>query len=1116
VSNPSRTVTDYLRTLFAHQQFEGLGDSAVLRRFVETRDDGAFACLVRRHGPMVYGLARRIVRDHQLAEDVFQATFLVLARKPRAIRGGQRLPAWLHRVAFRLAVRAKVAQRRFAQPDAPAARPSAADLLDDLTAREFLTILDEELNRLPEKYRLPLIMCQLEGLSREDAAKRLNVSPDAVKGSLERGRNMLRVHLAQRGLDVEPMLTGLLPPVALVPPALVQSTVRAAMTYQGASLAATSLAKGAITMMFLARVKTVCAVVLLCGVVGSGAGWLALGAGTGHKEEPAAQNVNLAVKTTPAVQPKNKGVDLYGDPLPDGAAMRLGTVQLRAAGAKLAISADGKTLVGVRGGKYLSFWNVESGKLKERRELETPWSFGSVFSADGRLLVTGRLEVWDVPTGKLVRKLELQGAGYPGCTAFSPDGTCLTTVHNTDAGLSIRVWDLESGKETFARDIDADTNPVFASFTPDGKKLLASFMSSEVGTCCWDVGTNQLLWQNKNNGWNPSPAPVFSADGKTILSLRPPLSLDTGEPAQLSKVPGGFGSLLTAMPDGQTFLISGEEGVRIWDMAGGKLVRTLAGAGDEMLLAPDGKTLITNNGSLQRWDLATGKALYSDNFDQGHTQKIAELVFSGNGQRLASAAADGSVRLWDVATGQPIHVWRGHRAERPIPFTPMQRGGVDALDITPDGQWVISAGSEQRLKLRSGLTGKEAGTIQLREADLELNEVYHLRISPDGKSAVGLVAAQSRSVPKTQGESQYWLTHWDLQKGSLLAKRPVSIEGRSSLSRDGKTLVAGRSVVNVAAAKKVSEIESVRHFQYWDILAMSPDGALITGDCEGKEEKGGSHPTGLAIWETATGKTIADLKTELWTPQLAFHPRMPIVAIDGFDDGIQMWDLITGKVLATPKLPGGSPASATYGSCATCMAFTPDGRHLATGHNDGTILLWKIDLPASTPAHLPGKEIASLWADLKGADAAKAWKAVWRLVGSPDEVVPFLRDNLKPFPPAPANITDPLLTDLASDVFAKRDAANKSLKEIGLLAEPALRQRLQANPPLEVRQRVEVLLKAIAENPQPLTAEALRDVRAVAVLARINSPQARQILEGLTKGVDSAPLTGAAKAALGQ
>ncbi len=153
---------------------------------------------------------------------------------------------------------------------------------------------------------------------------------------------------------------------------------------------------------------------------------------------------------------------------------------------------------------------------------------------------------------------------------------------------------------------------------------------------------------------------------------------------------------------------------------------------------------------------------------------------------------------------------------------------------------------------------------------------------------------------------------------------------------------------------------------------------------------------------------------------------------------------------------------------------------------------------------------------MKDANAAKAWKAVWHMAEAPEDVVPFLRGRLKPILPAPAEVTRLLLADLEGDAFAKREAASKRLLELGVLGESALRARLGENPPLESKLRIEKLLKTIVETPQPLSADLLRDLRAVAVLARIPTAEARGVLETLARGADSARLTEAANAALGR
>ena len=162
-------------------------DAELVRRFANDKDELAFAELVDRHGPMVLAVAGRAVGDYQTAEDVFQATFLALARRADRLRRPEALPGWLHRTAHHLglhAARAR-ARRQRAEANTPAPRPAGPP---DLDARELLAILDVELARLPDRLRLPLVLCCLEGLTQDEAAARLGWSPGSVKGRLERGR----------------------------------------------------------------------------------------------------------------------------------------------------------------------------------------------------------------------------------------------------------------------------------------------------------------------------------------------------------------------------------------------------------------------------------------------------------------------------------------------------------------------------------------------------------------------------------------------------------------------------------------------------------------------------------------------------------------------------------------------------------------------------------------------------------------------------------------------------------------------------------------------------------------------------------------------------------------
>src|SRR5262245_41014271 len=152
-----------IRRLIGSRDAAELPDAKLLQRFVAGRDEGAFEVLVRRHGAMVLGVCRRLLRNEPDAEDAFQATFLVLAQKAASLRQGELVGNWLYGVAYRVAVRARTyaARRRALQrplPDVPAAESS-----DEVSAQELRAVLDEELSRLPEKYRAPVVLCYLEG-----------------------------------------------------------------------------------------------------------------------------------------------------------------------------------------------------------------------------------------------------------------------------------------------------------------------------------------------------------------------------------------------------------------------------------------------------------------------------------------------------------------------------------------------------------------------------------------------------------------------------------------------------------------------------------------------------------------------------------------------------------------------------------------------------------------------------------------------------------------------------------------------------------------------------------------------------------------------------------------
>jgi RNA polymerase sigma factor (sigma-70 family) len=203
-------------------------DGQLLDRFVKTRDESAFETLLRRHGPMVLGLCRRSLQDDHEAEDAFQATFLTLVNNARTIRKQDSLASWLYGVAQRVTLKAKIRagkRNRLTQGETMAVdqHDSEADL------QEIRPVLHEEVGRLPEKYRAPIVLCYLEGQTHEEAARQLDWPVGTVKGRLSRARELLHSRLTRRGIALSLGLISMLTSeaTAAVPESLVESTVQA-------------------------------------------------------------------------------------------------------------------------------------------------------------------------------------------------------------------------------------------------------------------------------------------------------------------------------------------------------------------------------------------------------------------------------------------------------------------------------------------------------------------------------------------------------------------------------------------------------------------------------------------------------------------------------------------------------------------------------------------------------------------------------------------------------------------------------------------------------------------------------------------------------------------------
>src|SRR5262245_39879646 len=640
-------------------------DSALLTRFLTGRDPAAFEALLARHGPMVLRVCQRVLGNRHDAEDAFQATFLVLARKAASVQPAAALAAWLHGVACRVALGARISSARRRRREAPA--PELAPLdprpdpLSELTAREALQILDEEVQRLPQAYRLPVILCCLEGLSQEEAARQLGWTPGSLRGRLERGRKYLHQRLARRGLELAPALAlvevacGAAPDLA---GGLRASTAKAAAAFaagdtvrgRGVSREVATLTEQGLGSMTLGKAKVGLAAALLLGLVAASAAVLA------NQTETKQSPPKGEAEARRAIPPEREGrrpphTDRHGDPLPPGAVARIGSVRWwggRRPDGALVYAPDGKILASCDDHKTVRFLDTATGK--ELRRIEPPGDgyTSFAFAPDGRTVVTGDsrspgLRLWEVSTGKELRRITGDKVGTLA-VAFSPDGKTLAAMGYTDLYL----WDAATWQERPRLKGESAGADHFLAFLPDGKRLISG---NGAAIRWWDVGMRRVVRR-----------------------------LDKEFP------PGSGFYQLAASPDGKRLAVLVQDNaLRLWDVATGKEIRRIVlkpSRGARCLcFSPDGQTLACGNGADRRGNETlffaadTGRELRQWTVDEPSTTQMA---FSPDGKVLAQATA-GAIRLRHATTGKPLG---------PTPGLP---GSVLAVRFSRDGKALIAS-----------------------------------------------------------------------------------------------------------------------------------------------------------------------------------------------------------------------------------------------------------------------------------------------------------------------------------------------------------------------------------------------------------------------------------------
>jgi RNA polymerase sigma factor (sigma-70 family) len=1070
-------------------------DGDLLRAYAEDHSEAAFRALVERHGPMVLGLCRRRLGDAHAAEDAFQATFLVLARAAGSVRRPDAVAAWLYGAAERITRKARAADRRRQRLDARGARtlhrtpdPAAA-----LTGRELLDVLDEELHRLPDRYRLPLWLVFWQGLTQDEAARRLGCSPGSVKGRLERGRRHLADRLRRRGLAPPAVL---LAPLALaaVPAGLLAGTAALAAAPWSNALPAAVLALASAA----APPKVLPAVVLAAAVLGAGV--LGLGAGAPQPAEP--PNGEAPPPAAAAV-PR---VDRYGDPLPSGAIRRFGTARFRLLGG-FVLSPDGTTLAS--SGRTIGLWDAATGKPRGVTPMTTaPFHTSTTpvaFTPDSTRLVVlgpeevegqGRLVVWDVATLKSVHSL--QPGGRIEAAALSPDGG---TVAVRDPNGALRLLDVDTGG--VRRDFGRQGGGPGMAFSPDGRLFAAvAPKESDQGSIqVWDAATGEPRLKVTGGAWGWPPF-AFAPDGATLATAQNPADRDGNGTIHLWDVaagretwsltaPGGAVSSLAFAPDGRTLASTARDGTAtFWDAATGRIVRRISDPEYPICgvtFAPGGRAMYTRNdcGLVRAWEVATGRPTVA--YDQHGW--LTDLALSPDGRTMVTAGYS-EVRLWDRTTGRvrtdiPAHV----------PFRDRRHNGrdyINSVSFTPDGRSVVTSRGDGAVRVWDIATGQEVRRLDHPDPGF----FTPAALSPDGRLLAVGGKTEIRLWDLTTGRlAQSFGGYKELVTALTFSPDGAYLASVAPAAGDGgnihRMLWGSVRVRSVASGQEVFRRDQTAYPSGFSSPVFTPDDRGLAG-----VDHGAIRVLDFAS-QQRRGPEWANLHAVIASPDravltMAASPGGAWLATSHQDGTVRLRDHLSGREVLTLR-PDADEVRR--------LLWAPDGATLFTGNGDGTVLEWDLTPPGGPPdwsAALAPAEADQVWTDLASADAGTAYRAYWRLACAGNAVAVF-RDRLRPAAnSATTERVNRLIADLDHDRFAVREAASRELIALGEKARPTLTRALRQSKSPETLARAKSILGRLP--PEPLYRPVdLRRLRALEALRRHATPAARDLLAELKK-----------------